>query len=78
MTTPAPKCACPANCKYCGRRRSRDTVGHYCKTKNCQWQHGYKGCLMQSEKTCYCGTGIGCEIKANVKPVAAPRRKEQK
>ena len=27
-------------CKYCGARLRRDTVGQYCPTKNCQWQHG--------------------------------------
>ena len=30
-----PKCPCPFHCKYCGRKRSRDCVGHYCKTVNC-------------------------------------------
>lgn len=38
------KCSCPEGCKYCGRLRSRDAVGHYCKTRNCPWQHGYAGC----------------------------------
>lgn len=38
------KCGCPLNCRYCGRRRSKDAVGHYCKTNNCQWQHGYSSC----------------------------------
>lgn len=27
-------------CKYCGANLSRDSVGEYCKTHNCQWQHG--------------------------------------
>ena len=39
------KCSCPANCRFCGRRRSKDVVGHYCKTQNCQWQFGYSECL---------------------------------
>jgi hypothetical protein len=38
------KCQCPARCNYCGARRRRDAVGHYCPTKNCQWQHGYSTC----------------------------------
>lgn len=40
----------PLHCAYCGRLRSRDPVGHYCKTKNCQWQHGYKTCPVQSRR----------------------------
>jgi hypothetical protein len=28
------------HCKYCGARLSRDIVGQYCLTKNCQWHHG--------------------------------------
>ena len=39
-----PKCQCPVRCKYCGRTRSWTVDGHYCKTKNCEWQHGYPGC----------------------------------
>lgn len=38
------KCPCPIYCRYCGRKRSLDSVGHYCKTPNCQWQHGYETC----------------------------------
>lgn len=38
------KCSCPVRCRYCGRQRSRDAFGHYCKTRNCQWQHGYATC----------------------------------
>lgn len=38
------KCECPNNCRYCGRRRSKDSVGHYCKTKNCQWEFAYSTC----------------------------------
>lgn len=40
------KCSCPLNCLKCGRSRSRDQVGHYCKTKNCQYQHGYPDCSL--------------------------------
>lgn len=38
------KCECPLNCRYCGRRRSKDPVGHYCKTDNCQWKLGFSTC----------------------------------
>lgn len=38
------KCNCPIYCKYCARHRSKDSTGHYCKTRNCQWQHGYPNC----------------------------------
>lgn len=38
------KCDCPVYCKYCGAKRRRDSVGHYCPTKNCQWHHGYSNC----------------------------------
>lgn len=44
------KCECPIYCRYCGRHRSRDHVGHYCKTRNCQWQHGYLTCRLTKEK----------------------------
>lgn len=44
------KCKCPEGCKYCGRLRSRDAVGHYCKTKNCPWQHGYDGCTLHKHE----------------------------
>jgi len=27
-------------CRFCGARLKRDTVGKYCPTRNCQWQHG--------------------------------------
>jgi len=37
-------CQCPLNCPYCGRRRSKDSIGHYCKTRNCQYSLGYAGC----------------------------------
>jgi hypothetical protein len=42
---PRKKCDCPLYCKYCGAKLRRDSIGHYCPTKNCQWQHGVKGCL---------------------------------
>ena len=35
---------CPIYCKYCGARLKRDPVGHYCPSKNCDWQFGVKGC----------------------------------
>jgi len=41
-----PKCPCPIYCKYCGARRQRDPVGHYCPTKNCDWQYGYACCTL--------------------------------
>jgi hypothetical protein len=41
---PKAKCECPIYCQKCGRRRSKDSVGHYCKTKNCQWALGYPMC----------------------------------
>lgn len=41
-----PACQCPMRCKYCGARRRRDQVGHYCPTANCDWQHGYRGCTL--------------------------------
>ncbi len=39
-------CPCPTHCRYCGTRRRRDTVGHYCPRKNCQWSHGYSCCTL--------------------------------
>lgn len=27
-------------CKYCGAVMKEDSVGHYCPTPNCDWQHG--------------------------------------
>lgn len=44
------KCPCPLHCRYCGRKRSRDPVGHYCKTPNCQWQHGYSTCPVSKKQ----------------------------
>lgn len=46
----ASRCNCPIYCKICGRIRSRDADGHYCKTPNCEEQHGYKGCTYSSKK----------------------------
>jgi len=43
------KCACPTRCQFCGARRRRDAVGHYCPTKNCQWQHGYSMCNLHKK-----------------------------
>ena len=28
-------------CKYCGEKLIRDVVGRRCKTRNCQWEHGF-------------------------------------
>jgi len=39
------KCNCPTHCKYCGARRKKDYIGHFCGTNNCQWEHGFKGCF---------------------------------
>ena len=44
------KCGCPIYCRYCLRHRSRDNVGHYCKTRNCQWQNGYSTCRLAKER----------------------------
>ena len=30
----------PIYCKFCGAKLRRDSVGLYCPTENCQWQHG--------------------------------------
>jgi hypothetical protein len=43
-------CSCPIYCRYCGRKRSRDHVGHYCKTPNCQWQYGYSTCTLHTTR----------------------------
>lgn len=43
------KCDCPIYCQKCGRHRSLDSVGHYCKTPNCQWQYGYPGCVFERD-----------------------------
>lgn len=40
-------CACPIYCKYCGDKLRRDSIGHYCPTHNCQWEHGVKDCVPQ-------------------------------
>jgi hypothetical protein len=54
------QCSCPVYCKYCGKRRSRDLVGHYCKTKNCQWQHGYSTCVFIIKRR---GIMYGCDCE---------------
>ena len=38
-------CGCPIYCRYCGAKLRRDHVGHYCPTKNCQWQFGVANCV---------------------------------
>jgi hypothetical protein len=44
QSSEAPRCNCPLYCKYCGAKLRRDPVGHYCPTRNCQWQHGANNC----------------------------------
>lgn len=44
------RCPCPIYRKYCGRRRSRDHVGHICHTENCQWQHAFSTCTLHEPK----------------------------
>lgn len=44
-------CPCPIYCKYCGAKRKLDSVGHYCPTKNCDWEHGYRGCTLFKSHT---------------------------
>ena len=39
---------CPIYCKYCGAKLKRDNVGHYCPTRNCQWQYGVSGCPVRA------------------------------
>lgn len=39
------QCHCSIYCPYCGRHRSLDSVGHYCQTRNCQYEHGFSNCL---------------------------------
>jgi hypothetical protein len=34
-------------CRFCGARLKLDSVGHYCPTKNCQYQFGVKECPVQ-------------------------------
>lgn len=38
-------CGCPTHCKYDGARLRRDAVGHYCPTRNCQWEFGVPDCM---------------------------------
>ena len=40
----AKKHPCPIYCIYCGAKRRRDIVGHYCPSLNCQWQYGFSTC----------------------------------
>lgn len=44
-----PAFPCPSRCKYCGARRRKDSIGHYCPTKNCQWHYGYSTCTLHKE-----------------------------
>jgi hypothetical protein len=44
-----PKCPCPTRCKYCGAQRKRDSVGHYCGTRNCQWEFAFKCCTLNKQ-----------------------------
>lgn len=37
-------CRCPLFCKYCGAKLRVDGVGHYCTTRNCDWQQGVDDC----------------------------------
>lgn len=41
---PRKTCDCPAYCKYDGARLRRDATGHYCPTRNCQWEFGVPDC----------------------------------
>ena len=41
------KCDCPIYCRYCGAKLKRDATGHYCPTRNCQWQYGASTCTPQ-------------------------------
>ena len=43
MKKPKP-CDCPVYCKYDGAKLKRDTVGHRCPTRNCQWEFGANKC----------------------------------
>lgn len=46
----AKKHPCSIYCIYCGAKRRRDIVGHYCPTRNCQWQYGFSTCPVSREK----------------------------
>lgn len=43
------KDGCPLYCKYCGAKLKLDNVGHYCPTRNCQWEHGVADCPVREE-----------------------------
>lgn len=40
------KCKCPIYCTYCGAKLKCDAIGHYCGTKNCQWQYSANNCMV--------------------------------
>lgn len=44
------RCPCPLHCRFCGAARRRDPVGHYCPTKNCQYQYGYAECTLHEKR----------------------------
>lgn len=43
-------CPCPIYCKFCGAKRARDSIGHRCRTHNCQWEHGFDTCTLHEKK----------------------------
>ena len=43
------KCGCPIYCIYCGAKRKKDAVGHYCPTDNCQWRYGIRDCIKKEK-----------------------------
>lgn len=49
-TPPSPRiyCSCPLYCKYCGRKLSKDAIGHLCHERNCPWEYGVTGCQVGS------------------------------
>jgi len=47
---PACSCASGVRCRYCGALLSRDMIGHYCPTVNCQWEHGLDECVIAVAK----------------------------
>ena len=44
------KCNCPIYCRFCGAKLKKDTVGHYCPSKNCSWSLGVEGCPIEEPK----------------------------
>lgn len=45
------KCSCPIYCKYCGAKLKKDLIGHYCGTRNCNWEYGIDSCTDYEEVT---------------------------